>query len=107
MAEKKTEAAPTEAEIAAAQAVMQRAAEAKQREAADRIKPISDIVGSPEFEAVCDMVNGVDPAFMADMNIGPHLMALRTGLQGLAIAAPPMREIAAVPAPAEPTPPAS
>lgn len=92
-----TNTPPTQAEIDAAQAVMLRAADAQTRAAAERMKPVSDIVAMPEFAKVKEAVEGLPADMMADMNVAPHIMALRAGFNGLTAIAP-----AAVPV-AEPT----
>ena len=79
---------PTADEIAAAQAVMQRAAEAERAKLAERLKPIRDIVAMPEYGTLRTALEALPPEFMADMAIAPHIMAARTGLTGLASVAP-------------------
>lgn len=90
---------PTDAEVKAAQAVLQRAQEATIKEAAVKLQPLSDITAMPEFAALKDKIEALPIELIADMNVGPHLMALRSGLNGLASAAPPPAPEAA-PAPA-------
>lgn len=84
----KDNAEPTDAEVAAAQDVMRRRAEAQAKAAADKLKPIADIVGSAEYTKVRDAVEALPIDFMADMNVAPHIMALRAGLNGLAAVVP-------------------
>lgn len=81
-------AAPTQEEIDAAKAVMQRAAEAQQRAAAERLKPVSDVVAMPEFAAVRSAIDALPPELMADMNVAPHIMALKAGFNGFSAVAP-------------------
>ena len=79
---------PTEAEVKTAQAVLQRAAEAQQKEADAKLQPIRDITASAEFTNLREKIEALPVDFMADMNIAPHIMALRAGLNGLVAIAP-------------------
>lgn len=67
---------------------MRRAAEAQAKEAQERVKPIADIVAMPEFAKVKAAIENLPNDFMADMNIAPHIMAARAGLNGIAVIAP-------------------
>lgn len=100
MADKKTDTAPTSAELEAAQAVMRRHQEAQQREADARLQPLRDITAMPEFGALREKVEALPVEMLGDMNVGPHIMAFRSGLNGLATLAPPPAPEAQAPAPA-------
>ena len=93
-----TDKAPTQAEIDAAQAIMRRAADAQAKEAQAKLQPVLDITAMPEFAKVKTAIDNLPPEFMADMNIAPHVMAIRAGFNGLATIAPPPN-----PAPADAT----
>lgn len=80
---------PTEAEIAAAQAVMQRAQAARAAEADAKLAPLRELTASAAFAEVQAKAEALPLDFMADMNVAPHIMALRAGLNGLATVAPP------------------
>lgn len=83
-----TTSAPTAEQIAEAQDVMRRAAEAEQAKRAEAMKPIADITTSPAWAEVHEAIHGLSPEFLSDLQIGPHLMALRTGMNGFNTLAP-------------------
>ena len=85
-----TTTAPTEAEIQAAQELLQRAASVRQKEINETRKPLTDITSSPEFAKLREMVENLSKDFYSDMTIAPHIMALRAGFNGLATVAPPI-----------------
>lgn len=74
--------APTDEEIAAATALLQRAQTARLEAEQAKMAPVLAVVHSDEFSKAYDALLTLDD-FMANPELGPHIMAARTGMNGL------------------------
>lgn len=89
MADNDTAQNPSDDEVQRAQEVLRMRAEAQAEEQRQRAAPLREITASPEFQKLRQVIEELPAEMMVDMSTGPHLMAMRSGMNGLAIIAPP------------------
>jgi hypothetical protein len=77
--------APTQKQIEEAQAILMQAQQKQQEEQLRRYEPLVNLINSDEFKSILTQLGSETiEDFLKDMQIGPHLMAMRTGMAGLA-----------------------